>query len=93
VSTVGRFIDDPHAPELYASNFSGVQISLGNVVVTLESARVDHSTDAGVINRVVIGRVVMPIAAARVLAMQLNALLGQDALGRISPRGGATSTQ
>ena len=84
-----NFIDDPHAPEVYASNFSGIQISMGNAVITLESARADHSNEAGVLNRVVVARVVMPIAVAQSLALQLNGLLGQAALGRI----GAGKTQ
>jgi hypothetical protein len=80
-----KFIDDPAAPELYASNFSGIQIAMGNAVITLESARADHSNDAGAINRVVVARVVMPIAIAQSLALQLNALLGPSGLGRLEP--------
>ncbi len=81
-----EFIDDPHAPELYASNFSGIQVLQGNVIVTLESARADHSTGAGSINRVVVGRIVMPFAVARSLALQLNNLLGQGGLAQMNVR-------
>ena len=84
-----KFIDDPHAPELYASNFSGIQLLQGNAVITLESARADHSTGAGSVNRVVVGRIVMPIAVAQSLALQLNSLLGQGGLPQMNARGAA----
>jgi hypothetical protein len=83
-------IDDPHAPELYASNFSGIHILLGNAVITLESARADHSSGAGTVNRVVVGRIVMPIAAAQSLALQLSALLGQSSLAQLDARAAQT---
>jgi len=61
------FIDNPHAPEVYADSVSGLFVHNGNVRLTFESARVNHATTPGPINRVVIGRVVLPFAAAEQL--------------------------
>lgn len=72
-----RFIDNPHAPDVYASDASGFFILNGNVIVTLESARPDHTSAPGHINRVVIARVVLPIAAAQNLAVGLFDFLKQ----------------
>lgn len=79
-----NLVDDPQAPEFYASNFSGIQVAHGNATITLESARMDHSTDGGGVNRVVVARIVLPVAAAQSLAQQLRALLNQGGLGRIA---------
>lgn len=65
------FIDNPHAPEVFASAFSGLCAVRGNVAITLESLRVDHATSPGPVNRVVIARVIMPPDAAHELAVAL----------------------
>ena len=70
-----RLIDDPRAPEVYASNFSGIQLCSGNAVITFESSRADHSAGNGLINRVVVARVVMPISVAQSLVLQLHGLI------------------
>jgi hypothetical protein len=76
-----NFVDDPHAPEIYASNFSGIQVLMGNVMITLESTHADHSGAPGTVTRVVVGRIVLPVAIAESLAMQLHNLLAQGATG------------
>ena len=65
------FLDNPHAPDVYADSASGFFVLGGNIKITFESARVDHSTSPGPVNRVVIGRLVMPIAHAEALARGL----------------------
>lgn len=70
-----NFIDNPHAPEAYVTGISGLFLSGGNVAITLESARIDHGTDPGPLNRVVIGRLILTPAAAQGLAVGLNAFL------------------
>lgn len=70
-----NFIDDPHAPEVFASDITGFFIVGANVVMTLESARVDHSESPGPLNRVVIARVVMPIDTAQRLVVGMNDFL------------------
>jgi hypothetical protein len=63
-----NFIDNPHAPEVFADAGAGFFLANGNLRIALESARVNHRTSAGPINRVVIARVVMPAQAAESLA-------------------------
>jgi hypothetical protein len=70
VNTVD-LIDNPHAPDLYADSTSGLFLANDNVRITLETARANHATMPGVIARVVVGRVVMPVAAAEKLARAL----------------------
>ena len=72
-----HFLDNPHAPDVYASDVSGFFVLNGNVVVTLESARPNHASAPGDINRVVIARLVLPVAAAQSLAMGLFDFLKQ----------------
>jgi len=75
-----RFIDNPHAPDVYASDISGFFILSGNVVITLESARPDHTSVQGEISRVVVARLVLPAAAAQSLAVGLFDFLSQRGL-------------
>lgn len=72
-----RVINDPHAPETFTTGCCGLSIGAGVVTLTFESARCDHSDPACPTDRVVVGRMVMPIGAAQALVLQLN-----DALQR-----------
>lgn len=62
------FLDSAHAPDVFADSATGFFVSDGNMKITFEAYRVDHSTSPGPINRVVIGRLVMPLASAEALA-------------------------
>ena len=62
------FIDTPHAPDVYADAASGWFLLNGNLRITFESARANHITSPGPINRVVIGRLVMPLQSAEDMA-------------------------
>jgi|SRR5690348_3852946 hypothetical protein len=64
-------MDDPRAPEVFAEGALGFFLKDGNVHVTFSAARIDHRTSPGQVNRVVIGRIVMPIAGACGLAVGL----------------------
>ncbi|MFT8245609.1 hypothetical protein [Roseomonas sp. BN140053] len=66
-----EFIDDPHAPKLYATGVSGLWLHAGTVHLTLEVGRVAHDATPGRRQRVVVGTVVMPVAAAQTLAVGL----------------------
>jgi hypothetical protein len=66
-----NFIDNPHAPEVFSGGATGFFFNNGNVHIAFESLRVDHSTNPGPVNRVVIARLVMPIAGAQGLAVGL----------------------
>lgn len=66
-----HFIDNPHAPEVLATGIAGFWLYQGNAHITLESARINHETTPGPLNRVVIARLVMPISTAQNLAAGL----------------------
>lgn len=66
-----QFVDNPGAPELYASGATGFFVSNGMVTITLESIRADHADKPGPLTRVVVGRLVMPAAGAQGLAIGL----------------------
>jgi hypothetical protein len=72
------FLDNPHAPEIFADAFSGFFNFAGNIRITLESARVNHVTSPGPVNRVVVGRLVMPIDQAEALARGLLDFITQQ---------------
>jgi hypothetical protein len=63
-------IDNPHAPDVFADAATGWFLSGGNVRITFESVRANHMHQAP-LNRVVIGRLVMPMDAAEAMAKQL----------------------
>jgi hypothetical protein len=75
-----EFIDNPHAPEIFVSGISGLFMSGENVVITFESARVNHSKSPGPVNRVVIARAALTVPAAQALVLGLNAFLEQNSL-------------
>ena len=65
------FVDNPHAPELFASGAAGI-FNLGGVIaITLESVKSDYSTNPGRLSRHVVGRLVMTPAGAHGLAIGL----------------------
>jgi hypothetical protein len=66
-----KLLDDPKAPEIYAVAATGFFNANGVISITLESARADHSKSPGPINRVVVGRLVLPAAGAQALAVGL----------------------
>jgi hypothetical protein len=73
------FMDDPHAPELYADVVSGFFLHNGNISLTFDAARYDHS-NAGAVNRVVTARIVLPIRGAQGLALSLFDFLKKQGL-------------
>lgn len=65
------FVDNQHAPEVFATAASGFFLLAGNVHITFEAIRIDHSSSPGPAHRVVIGRLVLPITGAQGLAAGL----------------------
>lgn len=58
------FLDNPNAPEVYASALSGASFeSAVNVALTFESLRRSHD-EKGTVNRVVNARLIMPVSSA-----------------------------
>jgi hypothetical protein len=73
-----NFVDNPHASEVFADACTGVFLVNGNIRLTFESARVNHVTSPGPINRVVIGRLVMPAVAALDMIKMLQDFLDRQ---------------
>lgn len=86
-------VDNPQAPELFASAASGFFVFNGNVVITFESARVDHSRSPGPVNRIVVGRIVLPIAGAQALALGLHDILAKQGFDPTAAAKGGASSQ
>ena len=74
------FIDNPHAPDVFASAAVGFFNFNGSIMITFEAAHVDHSKSPGPVNRVVIGRLVMPTGGAQGLALGLYNFLKDQGL-------------
>lgn len=73
-------LDNPHAPEVFATVASGFFHLNGNITITFESARLDHSQDPPLVNRVVLARLVMPVSGAQGLVVGLNDFLEKQGL-------------
>jgi hypothetical protein len=72
------FLDNPHAPDVFADGGSGFFNFNGNIRITFESVRVNHATTPGPLTRVVIGRLVMPLLAAEAMAKGLLDFINQQ---------------
>jgi hypothetical protein len=72
------FLDNPHAPDVFADGCTGFFTLNGNIKITFESVRVNHMTSPGPVSRVVIGRLVMPLAVAEAMAKGLLDFIGQQ---------------
>jgi hypothetical protein len=59
------------APDVFADDAVGFFVHNGVVRITFASTRANHISAPGPINRVVIGRIVMPLAGAQGLAIGL----------------------
>ena len=65
------YVDNPGAPEIFASAATGFFVANGNITITFESARADHAESPGPVYRAVVGRVVIPAQGAQALAIGL----------------------
>lgn len=84
-------IDNPFAPEIFATGFAGLANLNGVIVLTLESARCDHTRQPPSVDRVVVGRIALTSAAAQDLVAGLNQFLEQQGLSPSKAlAGGAT---
>lgn len=69
------FLDNPHAPDIYADMAGGLFLHNGLMRITLTSTRVNHITNPGPASNVVIGRVVMPAPFAEGMARGILELI------------------
>ena len=81
------FVDNPEAPEFYASGATGFFVSNGIITITLESLRADHGEKPGPLKRVVVGRLTMPAAGAQGLAIGLFDFLEKQGFKYEKPPG------
>ena len=89
-----NFVDNPHAPDVFATDAAGFFRIDGNIMIAFESLHVDHVTSPGPVNRVVIGRLVLPIPAAQRLALSLFDFLkrqGFDPAESVTPEGASAN--
>jgi hypothetical protein len=56
-------VDNPFAPDLHVDEAIGCYSLLNTLRITFASAKVDHSANPASKRRVVVGRLVMPLAA------------------------------
>ena len=75
ISDAPAFLHNPHAPDVFADSATGFFLFNGNLRVTFEALRVDHTTSPGPLARVVIGRLVMPATMAAGMAKEILAFL------------------
>ena len=74
------YIEDLHAPELFTTGASSFANGPGMVTITFVSHRFDNSARPPRPVCLVVGRVVMPIASARALALDLYDYLTKNGL-------------
>ncbi len=86
------FLDNPHAPDVYADAATGFAVFFDNIKITLEAGRVNHISSPGPITRVVIGRLVMPLSQAEALARGLLDFINQRRTAQNPPTQTATGT-
>ncbi len=66
-----KFIDNPNAVEIFASAATGFFVADGNISITFDSARADHTESPGPVYRQVVARIVLPASSAQGLAVGL----------------------
>lgn len=80
-------VDEPHAPEIFATNPAGFLNLRGTIVITLEALKSDYSTDPGTLSRVVSGRLILTTDGAHALAVGLFDFLKKQEAGLNGPEG------
>jgi hypothetical protein len=78
-------IDNLHAPDVFATGATGFINLGGAIAITFETVRADHRSNPGPVNRVVIGRLVLPNRGAQALAAGLLDFLKQHNLAPNPP--------
>lgn len=74
------FLDNPAAPDVFATNATGF-VNLGGAIgITFETVKVHHGQTPGAVTRIVIGRVIMPVGGAQALAVGLYNFLAEHNL-------------
>ena len=66
-----NLLDSVGGPNIFADNAARWFLLNGNIHITLEAALADPVTSAGQINRVIVGRLIMPLNKAEEMATGL----------------------
>lgn len=91
VQQTAALIDNPFAPDIFATGFAGFFNNGGTILITFESTRCDHSREPGVLERMVVGRLALTVPAAQNLVAHLNVFLERQGLSPSrAVAGGAT---
>jgi hypothetical protein len=75
-----HIIDDPHAPDVFATGAAGFSRLGPNISIAIESLRIGHATQPHEVRRVIVGRLVMSADDARRFAASLNSFLRSQGL-------------
>jgi hypothetical protein len=79
------YVDNPHAPEFFASFIAGAGFDHPNVRLTFASTRINHAATPGPVNNVVNVRVVMSIPSAIQMVRFLQDFLASAQLNATAP--------
>jgi hypothetical protein len=75
-----NIIDDPHAPDVFATGAAGFSRLGPNISIAIESLRVGHATQPHEVRRVIVGRLVMSTDDVRRFAASLTSFLRSQGL-------------
>lgn len=78
--------DNPLAPELFVFVLSGAAFFGGNIHLTFESPKMNHAASPPSVNRVVVGRLVIPLVGAEGLRDFLADYLPKVRAGQTAPQ-------
>lgn len=76
-------VNNPNAPEIYASYVVGAGFDGGNVRLTFVASQGDYSEGRNTVNNTVCVRVVMPVSAAHSMVEFLAQFLATQALNAV----------
>lgn len=66
-ASVPAIIDNPHIQDVFVDEVAGYHRCNSNLRITLTTIRADHTHDPAIIQRVVVGRLIMPLNTAEAL--------------------------
>ncbi len=75
-----KHLENLFAPEWFATEASSFEIHSGVVSITFTSKRYDNSVVPAALNKVVVGRIVMPPHGAKSLAVELYNFLAKNGM-------------
>ena len=86
MSQTAPLVTDGHAPEIFCDGAAGALWHNGNLRITLEALRANHNVQPAALQRVVVGTLVMPIAAAESIARLILDAVQRSRQGENAPQ-------